>query len=131
MPKLEQQALADVLVAYRVQRRYRAQSDRLFSMMEQLSITRLTIAKLFPILEFLPDDLSPKAKKLLRRLMKCSLAESRLNILSDRYEALEDLYEGAVDRITDQRGWYTGHVLEVVIIVILISEFIFYILDLL
>jgi len=33
LPKLEQQALADVLVAYRVQRRYRAQSDRLFSMM--------------------------------------------------------------------------------------------------
>lgn len=46
----------------------------------------------------------------------------RLEAAGDRLEALEDLYEGAVDRINDHRYWRDGHRLEVGIIVILLIE---------
>jgi uncharacterized Rmd1/YagE family protein len=45
--------------------------------------------------------------------------EARLEALNDRLETIEDLYEGAIDRITDYRNYRKGSFLEIAIIVLL------------
>jgi hypothetical protein len=90
--------------------------------MQQLARNRLDIARLSAELASDPDGLPPPAAKLLRKLGKAAGLKAQLNQLSDRYEALEDLYEGAIDRINDHRYWRDGHLLEVVIIVVLVVE---------
>ena len=46
----------------------------------------------------------------------------RLEAFNDRLEACEELYEGAVDRITDYRWYEKGLLLEVAIVVLLSIE---------
>ncbi len=119
---LEQHAVADVALCYRIENRDRHQWPRLQALMQQLARNRLDIARLSGELASDPDGLPPPAAKLLRKLGKAAGLKAQLNQLSDRYEALEDLYEGAIDRINDHRYWRDGHVLEVVIIVVLVVE---------
>ncbi len=119
---LEQQAVTDVALCYRIDRKDRAHWPRLFALMQQLAGTRLQIAQLLAELSYGHPDLPGPAAKLLRRLTKAAGLKSRLQHISDRYEALEDLYEGGVDRINDHRYWRDGHVLEVIIIIALLAE---------
>ena len=46
----------------------------------------------------------------------------RLESFNDRLEACEELYEGAVDRITDYRWYEKGLLLEVAIVILLAIE---------
>jgi hypothetical protein len=120
--ELEQQAVADVPLCYRITQQDRQQWPRLQALMHQLAGNRLHIARLYSQLETEPSDLPPPASKLLRKLSKAAGLQTQLQQISDRYEALEDLYEGAIDRINDHRYWRDGHVLEVIIIVVLVAE---------
>ena len=42
--------------------------------------------------------------------------------MSNRLEACEDLYEGAVDRITDHRWYRKGMLVEIAIVILLFLE---------
>ena len=119
---LEQQAVPDVALCYQIVRKDRNHWPRLFAVMQQLAGTRLQIARLSGELSGDQQDLPAPVAKLLRKLIKIAGLKSRLQHISDRYEALEDLYEGGVDRINDHRYWRDGHVLEVIIIIALLAE---------
>jgi hypothetical protein len=118
----EPQASEDVGRAYRVSRSDRAHWPRIGETIEQLAQARLTFARLEPMFTRASNSLSPVGRRLMSQLSAQSDAEARLEALTDRLEALEDLYEGANDRIADLRGWHDGHVLEVIIIILLILE---------
>jgi hypothetical protein len=113
---------ADVAFAYYVRQRDRKQWNRIRRTMEELARLRLTFARLEPRLAKGARDLVPGARKAVARLLVRTDVEDRLVAVSDRLEALEDLYEGATDRVADFRWYRTGHRLEIGIIVLLLLE---------
>lgn len=118
----EQQAQADVALAHRVRYRHRAHWERLTDCAERCSRMRLTFARLEPQLLAASRTLSPTARSWMTRLLQKSDMESRLSSLNDRLEALEELYEGATQRISEYRWFVSGHALEIGIIVLLLIE---------
>lgn len=118
----EPQAREDVARTYGVGSRDRKHWKRLRETMEYLAQLRLTYARLEPRLEKGSRTLTPEARRLLVRLLRKADVESRLEHVSNRLETLEDLYEGAVDRIADYRLYRNGHWLEIIIIVLLVME---------
>jgi hypothetical protein len=56
------------------------------------------------------------------RLLSKADVEARLSEINDRLEAMEDLYEGANDRVADYRWYRNGHLLEIGIIILLLVE---------
>ena len=118
----EPQAREDVRRAHRISRRDRRHWKRIGETIERLTRARLDFARLEPMFDKAAKTASPAGRRLMRQLSARSDAEARLAALTGRLEALEDLYEGANDRIADLRGWHDGHVLEVIIIVLLILE---------
>jgi hypothetical protein len=118
----EAQAREDVARTYGVGSRDRKHWKRLRETMEYLAQLRLTYARLEPRLEKGSRTLAPEARRLMVRLLRKADVESRLEHISNRLETLEDLYEGAVDRIADYRLYRNGHWLEIIIIVLLLSE---------
>jgi hypothetical protein len=118
----EATADADVALAYEIRRSDRSQWPRLYRTMEQLARLRLRFAQLEPHLGLADPSLSPAGRKIFNRLLVKAKAEHRLEAISDRIEACEDLYEGAIDRITDQRNYNTGSLLEILIVVLLLME---------
>jgi len=120
--ELEQQALADVSLCYCIEGKHKKHWPRLRGLMHQLARNRLNIVRVQSDLAALAVHQVPDAAALGRKLIKATRLKSQLAELSDRYEALEDLYEGAVDRINDHSYWRDGHVLEVSIIVVLLVE---------
>lgn len=119
---LEQQARADVSLCYVIQSKDRKQWPRLRAVMHQLARIRLDIARLQGGLAASTRHTAPEAATLSRKLIKATRLKAQLSELSDRYETLEELYEGAVDRINDHTYWRDGHLLEIVIIVVLLAE---------
>jgi hypothetical protein len=118
----ELQAQADVALAHRVRYRDRAQWERLTDCAEQCSRMRLTFARLEPQL-FAAGETGPsRMRSWITQLIEKSNIETRLESLSDRLEALEELYEGANQRISEYRWYMGGHALEIAIIVILLIE---------
>lgn len=122
LSSLEAQAHEDVPLCYRIEGKDHAQWPRLLAVMQGLARTRLRISTLTDELRSDPAGLSPPAAELLRKLVKAAGLQGRLERLSERYETLEDLYEGAVDRVNDHRYWRDGHRLEIIIIVVLVAE---------
>lgn len=120
---MEHQAAADVSLCYCISTKDRKQWPRLRAVMHQLASNRLDIVRLQSSLGSGFVDQAPEAAKLGRKLIKATRLKAQLAELSDRHEALEDLYEGAVDRINDHGYWRDGHLLEVAIIVVLLVEF--------
>jgi hypothetical protein len=118
----EAQAQADVALAHRVRYRNRAHWERLTGCAENCSRMRLAYARLEPQLLSASRTLSPPARSWMTRLLQKSDMESRLEGLSDRLEALEELYEGAAQRISEYRWYMGGHALEITIIVLLLVE---------
>jgi hypothetical protein len=118
----EVQAQTDVTLAHRVRYRDRAQWERLVSCSESCSRMRLTFARLEPQLGDASRTLSPPARTWVSRLIQKADVESRLEALNDRLEALEELYEGAAQRISEYRWYVGGHALEIAIIVLLLIE---------
>ena len=118
----EAQAPDDVGLAHRISHRDRAHWARIGETIETLARARLTFARLEPLFASPARTMSPVARRLMRQLSARLDIPARLEALSDRLEALEDLYEGANDRIADYRGWHKGHVMEIIIILLLLLE---------
>ena len=87
---------------------------------ERFTRDRLTYARLCPQLAFPSLTLSPKSRQIVSKLLRESNMEDRLEMYSDRLEAMEELYEGANDRVADYRWYRGGHLLEWTIVIILI-----------
>jgi hypothetical protein len=113
---------ADVSLAYNIRESDRSQWPRLYKTMEELYRLRLQFARLEPHLYSVDRTLPLPARRMFNRLLVKAKIESRLEALSDRLETIEDLYEGACDRITDYRNYRKGSLLEVGIIVLLAVE---------
>ncbi len=120
LPAFESSAAADAPSAYRIVNDDRY--ARFGETMERLAAARLTFARLEPRLGRPSPSLAVDGRRAFARLSARAGVEDRLGAVSDRLEACEDLYEGAVDRVTDHRWWRKGHTLESVIVGLLAFE---------
>jgi hypothetical protein len=127
--RLEQQLLpfvdsapADASLAYRIHQNGHADWDRLGKTMENLALLRLAFVQLEPALATFSRTLGAESRHACARLSSRSGIPARLESLTARLEACEDLYEGAVDRITDFRWYRKGEILETIIVVLLVLE---------
>jgi hypothetical protein len=118
----EEGADADIERAYRIRRRDKPHWDRIAATAEYCSRTRLTYARLTPLLECGTRTLPRASRRLVAGLRRGTDIENRLETFSDRLEACEDIYEGATDRIADYRWYSSGHWLEVGILIFLLVE---------
>ncbi|MCY2940570.1 MAG: hypothetical protein NTV50_02745 [Planctomycetota bacterium] len=112
----------DVEFAHRIHHRNRDHWSRFGETIERFSRDRLIYARLCSQLAFPSLTLSPKSRQIVSKLLRESNIEDRLEMYSDRLEALEELYEGANDRVADYRWYRGGHLLEWTIVIILIFE---------
>ncbi len=122
LPPIEVGATNDVPFAYGIDDVGRPHWPRFRRTMEHLATLRLTFARLEPRLGRASRSLSADARRTFARLCARTNVEDRLEAFSDRLEACEVLYEGAVDRITDHRWWQKGHRLEAIIVGLLTIE---------
>jgi hypothetical protein len=118
----EPQAEKDVGFAHRIHHRNKEHWQRFGETIERFTRDRLTYARLCSQLAFPSLTLSPKSRQIVSKLLRESNMEDRLEMYSDRLEALEELYEGANDRVADYRWYRGGHLLEWTIVIILIFE---------
>lgn len=130
--RLEQEVTAneaethgDVALTYRIRWRDRKQWNRIHHKIESCSRLRLIYARLAPRLAKGSRNLPRGSRRVMSGLIRKTDVASRLEAITERLEACEDLYEGASDRIVDYRGWFTGHILEIVIIALLVIEVMF------
>jgi hypothetical protein len=127
----EASAPADTALAYHIRQGDKVQWSRLYRATEQLALLRLSAARMEPRAFCPPRDLPAASRRVVARLAARADIEDRLDALSARLEACEDLYEGAVDRITDH-GWASkGNRLEIAIVALLILEAVLLIAELL
>ncbi|HET6247269.1 MAG TPA: hypothetical protein VFE47_06160 [Tepidisphaeraceae bacterium] len=119
---IEAGAAADVTHVYVVGAEGKANRERFRQTIERLATLRLTAARVEPRLYLRPRALPLAAQNIVRRLCSRADTEARLESMSDRLEACEDLYEGAVDRITDHRWYRKGMWVEIAIVILLFME---------
>jgi hypothetical protein len=122
LPACESAAPVDVALAYRPADRHQDQWNRLGMTMEKLAQLRLTYARLEPRLLYRSLTHKPDQRRIFSRLCRAADTEDRLEAVTNRLEACEDLYEGAIDRINDHRWYRKGHRLELAIVVLLVIE---------
>jgi hypothetical protein len=122
LPPFEATASGDVPFAYGIDDAGRPHWQRFRETMEQLATLRLTFARLEPRLGRASRSMPIEARRTFARLCTRANIEERLEAFSNRLEACEDLYEGAVDRITDHGWWQRGQRAEVTIVALLAVE---------
>ena len=125
------QARDDVPLAFQIRSQDRAEWPRLKETIEDLAQLRLTFADLKPRVARGSRSLGKHGREVATRLFRAATTTARMEGLDNRLEACEDVYEGAVDRLADYRGWHTGHRLEVIIIALLVLEVLFMMAELL
>jgi hypothetical protein len=118
----EAQAQADVSIAYQIRSRDQKHWTRLRETIEYLARLRLSYARLEPFLAKASRTLSSHSQRLVSALFREADVEERLEALNDRLEVLEDLYEGANDRVADYRSYRQAAFLEIVITMLLFVE---------
>ena len=79
------------------------------------------MARCLPLAEVAQPVTEPE-RRLFMQLCEKSEIVAWLSIASDRLGALEDLYEGAIDRSNDQQAWKKSNAMEVAIIILLFLE---------
>lgn len=126
----EAQARADVSIAYQIQSRDQKHWIRFRQAIEYFSRIRLTYARLEPVLVKGSRGLPVPSRRIVSSLFREADVEDRLEALNNRLEVLEDLYEGANDRVADFRSYRNGALLEIVITSLLLVETIIIALDL-
>ncbi len=119
---IESAAPADVRFAYQVRQEHSDAWPRLGTVMETLAGLRLRYARLEPLFDRPADSLSKTARRAFARLCARTGVADRLEGVTNRMEACEDLYEGAVDRAADYRWYRRGNRLEVTIVILLLIE---------
>jgi hypothetical protein len=122
-------APGDVRFAYRIRQSDQHQWDRLGEVMEQLAQLRLSFARLEPLMGSPTPTLQVEGRRAMSGLLSRTRTLDRLEAFSDRLEACEDLYEGAIDRITDHRWYRKGNLLEIAIVVLLAAEALLLLVD--
>ncbi len=120
--RFESQAVADVKLTYFIDKNSRNDRSHLVTVMEELARQRLRMARSLPLAEMAQPDLSEAGRRLYRQLCNKVEISEWLAIASDRMEALEDLYEGAIDRNNDLQAWKKSNVMELTIIFVLVAE---------
>jgi len=118
----ESDAAADTVRAFRIRPADSKHWPRFESLIEHFARLRLTFARLKPRLAKPSNSLKAETRRLVNRLLMRADVPARLEALSERLEACEDLYEGAIDRVADYRWYRTGHRLEWGIIFLLLLE---------
>jgi hypothetical protein len=118
----EASAPPDASGVYRIESGARANWARFGEAMESLALLRLAFARLEPRLLAPSRRLPVPSRRLFRQLCRRAAIEDRLSAVTDRSEACEDLYEGAVDRIREHRWYRRGNLLELIIVVLLLIE---------
>lgn len=118
----EDQAQADIARAYSIRYHDRKDWPRIVKTAENFCRMRADYARLAPNLLVVSRDRHGDARRILLKLVEEGDIASRLEVFSDRLEACEDLYEGAVDRIAEFRWYREGHWLEAGIILLLSLE---------
>jgi hypothetical protein len=118
----EAQARLDAPKTIVVKKKDRSDWARFVGIMESLTQHRITFAALEPRVEKGSRMLKKQSRAIVTRLFRAADTSNRMSGLDGRLEVCEELYDGAIDRIADYRGWHTGHVLEVIIIVLLLLE---------
>jgi hypothetical protein len=119
---VEVNSAADTARAYRIRPQDSEHWPRFASLMEQCGRLRLNYVRLAPRLAKPSRSMSPEARRVVARLLAKADVPARLEAISERLEACEDLYEGATDRVADYKWYRTGHRLEWGIIFLLIME---------
>lgn len=104
LQRIEQSAPADVPRAYLPKPSDRTAFARIIALSQELALLRLRAARLEPGAYLPPRDLALDNRRCIARLIARADMEDRLEALSARIEACEDLYEAAVDRMTEQKG---------------------------
>jgi len=115
-------AQKDIEFAHRILQSNRHHWQRFGETIERFTRDRLIYVRLCSQLGLPSPTLSPKSRQIVSKLLRESNIEDRLEIYSDGLEAMEDLYEGANDRVADYRWYRGGHILEWTIVIILILE---------
>ena len=118
----EAEAPDDVARAHRIREVDRPHWQRLGAKIEYFARLRLAYARLEPRLAKGSRTLPTSGRRVMNRLLVRADVLARLEALSDRLEACEDLYEGANDRVADYRWYRTGYLLEVGIVFFLLLE---------
>lgn len=118
----EARAKSDALLAYDIRRADRRHWPRFRRIARELAQLRLSFARLEPHLYLADRSLPASARRLLGRLASRAALEDRATAVNDRLEACEELYQDALDRITEHRGYRQGALLEITIIVLLAIE---------
>jgi hypothetical protein len=116
---VETAAPGDVDFAYTISMSHWSRWKRFDRTIKDLYQQRLSLAKFDPAGAVGSDRV---ARRALDRLSIRLRLDNRAEVLSDRLEALEDLYEGAVDRIVDHRWYVIGITVEVLIVILLAAE---------
>lgn len=119
---VEGQAGADVTLSCRVQWQHRSQWDRLVQTTEQLLHLRLAFSRLESQMSIRPPLRDLAARNTTSSLLRKTQMPARLEAYGSRLEACEDLYQGALDRIAEFRGYHLGEWLEIIIILLLALE---------
>lgn len=115
-------AQKDVEFAHRIHHRNKQHWQRFGETIERFSKDRLIYARLCSQFWLPSPTLSSKGRQIFSKLQRECDIEDRLEIYSDRLEALEELYEGANDRVADYRWYRGGHILEWTIVILLVLE---------
>jgi hypothetical protein len=118
----EAQALDDVARSQRIRFRDRRHWRRFEELTEYFCRMRLTYTSLEPHLVIASATLPRDARQVMARLLDEAEISDRLEEVSNRLEACEDLYEGANDRVADYRWYIGGHWMELGIILLLLVE---------
>jgi hypothetical protein len=117
---IETAAPADVDFAYSVSVAGRSRWKRFDQSMKTLYGLRLQLIKCDPHGSVEPGN--PTTRRAAKMLAARCQLEDRAERLGDRLEVLEDLYEGAVDRIVDHRWYVIGITIEALIVLLLAAE---------
>lgn len=115
-------ARADTVLAHQIRRASGEAKARFARLIAYFSDLRLNYGRLEPHLVTPSRTLCPDARRLVGHLLRKACVEDRLEAVSNRLEALEDLYEGANDRVADYRWFRQGHWLEMGILLMLVIE---------
>jgi hypothetical protein len=118
----EAQAQTDVAIAYCIEGRDQRHWSRFTDCIKDLAQIRLAYARLEPQLAKPSRSLPSNSRRIMSALLQQADVEARLTALNDRLEVLEDLYEGANDRVVDYRWYRRGILLEIGIVILLLIE---------
>ena len=118
----EPQALKDVAWSQRIGFRDRKHWRRFAELTEYFCRMRLTYARLEPHLVIASGTLPRDARQVMAKVLEEAEISDRLEAVSNRLEACEDLYEGANDRVADYRWYIEGRWLEIGITLLLLVE---------